>query len=223
MYLYELHCHTKEASACGASSAKEYVSFFKNLGYSGIFITDHFFNGNTCINPKLPWEERVSAFYNAYLLAKEEGEKQGIDVFFGFEYSYKWCHLLTYGLDKDWLLKNPDVLDLSPTDYLKRVRNDGGMVIHAHPFRDRVELVRLFPDLIDGVEIYNASQSDEANRRATLYAEMLSLPKVCGSDIHSTAKETLGAVGFEEKIIDVNDFIKKVKNNKANITKICRD
>lgn len=219
MYIYELHCHTSDASACASSNAKEYVEFFKNLGYSGIFITDHFFNGNTCIDPSLPWEERVEQFYNAFLSAKAEGEKCGLQVFFGFEYSYRWCHLLTYGLDKEWLLKNRNVLELSPTDYLKKVKEDGGMVIHAHPFRDKVELVRLFPDLVDGIETYNASQPDEANRRAKLYAEMLNLPQVSGSDIHSVNKKTLGAVAFENKITDINDFIKKVKNNEATIIK----
>lgn len=217
MYLYELHCHTMEASKCASSSGKEYIKFFKEQGYCGIFITDHFFNGNTCVDPLLPWEERVKEFAKGYKVAKEEGEKQGIDVFFGFEYSYHWCHLLTYGLDEQWLLSNPDVLSLSPADYLKKVKADGGMVIHAHPFRDGIELVHLFPDLIDAVEIYNASQPDEANRRALAYAEMLNLPTVAGSDIHSTSKKVLGTVGFDSKITDIKDFINKVKSNQAHI------
>ncbi|MEE0946935.1 MAG: PHP domain-containing protein [Acutalibacteraceae bacterium] len=223
MYLYELHCHTLETSRCASSSGKDYIKLYKDMGYSGIFITDHFFNGNTCVDPNLPWEERVGEFMTGYKIAKEEGEKQGIDVFFGFEYSYRWCHLLTYGLDEQWLLDNPDILSLSPADYLKKVREDGGMVIHAHPFRDGVELVRLFPDLVDGIEVYNASQPDEANRRALAYAEMLSLPTVAGSDIHSVNKTVLGAVGFESKITHINDFINKVKTNQAHIIKNRRD
>lgn len=219
MYLYELHCHTMESSRCASSSGKDYIKFFKDQGYSGIFITDHFFNGNTCVDPNLPWEQKVKEFIKGYEIAKEEGDKQSIDVFFGFEYSYKWCHLLTYGLCKDWLLKNPDVLSLSPADYLKKVRADGGMVIHAHPFRDGIELVHLFPDLIDGVEIYNSSQTDEANRRAKIYAEMLGLPTVAGSDIHCVDKKILGAVAFDSKITDIKDFISKVKNNQAHIIK----
>lgn len=224
MYLYELHCHTKETSKCASSSGKEYIKFFKEQGYSGIFITDHFFNGNTCVDPLLPWEQRVKEFMKGYEIAKQEGEKQGIDVFFGFEYSYNWCHLLTFGLDEQWLLSNPDILSLSPADYLKKVRADGGMVVHAHPFRDGIELVRLFPDLVDAVEVYNASQTEKANRRALAYGEMLGLPFVAGSDIHSTAKNTLGAVGFDSKITDINDFINKVKAGKANIIKkeICK-
>ena len=31
-------------------------------GYNGIIVTDHFFNGNTCVPEYLPWKERVDMF-----------------------------------------------------------------------------------------------------------------------------------------------------------------
>ena len=31
-------------------------------GYTGIFVTDHFFNGNTAVPADLPWRERVERF-----------------------------------------------------------------------------------------------------------------------------------------------------------------
>lgn len=42
MFKYETHLHTKESSRCGSTSAAEYPAYYKSLGYSGIFITDHF-------------------------------------------------------------------------------------------------------------------------------------------------------------------------------------
>lgn len=41
-YKYELHCHTSEVSRCAASSAKEAVEYYKNRGYDGIVITNHY-------------------------------------------------------------------------------------------------------------------------------------------------------------------------------------
>ena len=45
-YKYETHLHTKEGSACGTSFGAEYIQAFYDAGYSGIFVTDHFFGGN---------------------------------------------------------------------------------------------------------------------------------------------------------------------------------
>ena len=50
MYKYETHCHTAPVSKCGKASVKDTVSFYKQLGYDGIFITNHFLDGN--INPE---------------------------------------------------------------------------------------------------------------------------------------------------------------------------
>lgn len=71
MFKYETHLHTKESSRCGSTSAAEYPAYYKSLGYSGIFITDHFFNGNCRISNDLPWEDRVNMFCRSYELAKK--------------------------------------------------------------------------------------------------------------------------------------------------------
>lgn len=75
-YIYETHLHSCVASACGRSEPEEYIPYYKKLGYSGIFVTDHFFNGNTCIPDTLPWEERVNRYCLSYERAKAEGDKQ---------------------------------------------------------------------------------------------------------------------------------------------------
>ena len=82
LYLYETHLHTTAASACARSSGAEYISFYKSLGYAGIIVTDHFFNGNCSIPDNLPWEERVNLFCRGYEEAKAEGDRQGLQVFF---------------------------------------------------------------------------------------------------------------------------------------------
>lgn len=51
-FLYETHCHTQISSACAVSSAVELVDTYLKNGYTGIFITDHFINGNA----RVRWE-----------------------------------------------------------------------------------------------------------------------------------------------------------------------
>src|SRR5690554_4993817 len=114
---YETHAHTSESSTCAKITAKELVHFYKNRGFSGICVTDHFLNGNTTAPRSLPWAERIELFCGGYENACVEGRKTGLDVFFGWEYTYKATDFLTYGLDKEWLLDHPELLDLSLEEY----------------------------------------------------------------------------------------------------------
>ena len=57
MYRYELHCHTAKVSACSRLSAREMVDLYLANGYDGIFVTDHFLNGNTTVDKSLPYRD----------------------------------------------------------------------------------------------------------------------------------------------------------------------
>lgn len=216
-FKYETHCHTNVFSACATASPKEMVGKFHKLGYAGLIITEHFNGSCKYDKTQMTWKEYVDKLYESYLLAKEEGDKVGLDVFFGFEYAFHWAHFLILGLGKDWLLNNPDILDVYPEQVLNRVRQDGGFVVHAHPFRNGVDRVILFPDLIDAVEVVNANRSHLSNYRSLKYAQMLDLPKVAGSDIHRTAQERLACIVTDRKIKDVNDYIQIIKDGTFHI------
>lgn len=200
MYLYELHCHTAESSRCAKTSAAQMVRFYKEQGYSGLCVTDHFLNGNTAVDLSLPWEEQVAAFCRGYDAAREEGEKVGIDVYFAWEYTYcqKGNDFLTYGLDRDWLLRHPDCLTWPFREYCQRVQADGGLIIHAHPFREDwyIDMIRLCPDLVDGVETVSACRKPRENQMAELYADFYRLPRLAGSDNHTGPQRLLAAMGF---------------------------
>ena len=47
MFLYETHVHTIKASACAWNTPKEMVQAYKQAGYAGMILTDHFIKGNT--------------------------------------------------------------------------------------------------------------------------------------------------------------------------------
>ena len=88
-YLYETHMHTSEASACAGSTGAQMARAYKEAGYTGIIVTDHFFYGNTSVDRSLPWEEWVRRFCLGYEHAKAEGERIGLSVFFGWEACYE--------------------------------------------------------------------------------------------------------------------------------------
>ena len=154
LYKYETHIHTSESSKCGRMDGASFARLYKSLGYTGIIVTDHFYKGNTAVPRELPWNEWVTQFVKGYENAKTEGDRIGLDVFFAWEYSgYHGADFLIYGLDADWLYANPDQINWTTVEYMARVRESGGTVIHAHPFR-RPEKY-LIPEVTDGVEIIN--------------------------------------------------------------------
>ena len=73
-----------------------------------------------------------------YENARKEGEKLGLDVFFGWEFTLNpyAADFLTYNLDKEFLLDHPYIDRLSLEEYSKLVRKNGGLLIHAHPYRE---------------------------------------------------------------------------------------
>jgi len=209
-YRYEIHCHTKQGSACGRKTGAEVAERYKELGYTGVIITDHFFNGNCAVSPDLPWRERVERFFDGYEDAKATGDRIGLQVLYGWEYNYLTTEFLTYGLDKQWLIDNDDILTISPEEYCERVHRDGGYIVHAHPFRERayITYMRLFPHYVDAVETVNAAHHlfPDFDKRADFYADSYHLPKVAGSDYHFDYVGGLCAVDFEERLTDTKHF-----------------
>ncbi|MDD3959381.1 MAG: PHP-associated domain-containing protein [Oscillospiraceae bacterium] len=209
-YSIETHMHTSEGSLCAGASGREMARFYKHLGYSGIIVSDHFFNGNTTIPPHFPWHERVRLFCRGYENAAAEGKRIGLDVFFAWEYGYHGTEFLTVGLDKEWLLKNSDVLDWGVEEYLDRVRTDGAFVIHAHPFREApyIRKLRLFPDHVDAVEVINSRNSScEQDVKAYRYALKHGLAFTSGSDSHDAQVLPGGGMIFDRRPESSADLI----------------
>lgn len=57
---------------------------YKREGYTGILITDHFFNGSTTVPREGKWEDRATLFCENCHRAKARGDAAGLDVFFGW-------------------------------------------------------------------------------------------------------------------------------------------
>ena len=232
MYLYEMHTHTCISSRCGRFTPEEIVKTYFEQGYDGICVTDHFFNGNCSVDRSLPWQERVEAYCSAYEQVKAEGDKVGLNVFFGFEYSVRGASkdsmggtdFLIYGLDKQWLLsKDESILDMGVNDFMKMVKDEGGFVVQAHPFRlERAYMdhISLFPNFTDGVEVLNASPNTmgRANKLAKKYAKEYNFYRLAGSDAHQNAdREYFAVLKTVNKANTIEELIKEVKDRTTKV------
>ena len=70
-FLYETHLHTMEASACAGSSGAEMAKACHEAGYTGIFVTDHNWGGNTAVGKRLGWQEFMERFIRGYESARK--------------------------------------------------------------------------------------------------------------------------------------------------------
>ena len=226
MYRYETHCHTSPVSQCGKASVEDTVGFYQRIGYDGIFITNHFLDGN--INPvvrEMPYAEQVDYYFSDYEKAAAFGERIGIRVFPGVELSYKGTDFLIYGLEKEWYRAHPEIMAMKKTEELPFLMEAGALVIQAHPYREAfyIDHIRLFPRSVHGVEVINSSQVWEANEITEAYARQYGLLKTCGSDNHwgSEVFSKLREKGYRPEIagmssdtpIDsVQDFIAQIRS-----------
>ena len=219
MYKYETHLHTSPVSACASASVRENMEFYKSKGYDGIFITNHFIDGNIGFDRSKPYtyEEIINFYCSDYEEAKKLEDEIGIKVFFGIETTFGGTDFLVYGLDKEWYLSHPEIQDMEKSDQLKFYMENGALVIQAHPFREAsyIDHIRLFPRCIHGTEVVNASRGAFDNQMAKLYAEKYGLIEFAGSDNHIASRlDRLAGMEGEEPIENELDFVQKVKNGK---------
>ena len=236
-YYYDLHCHTQEGSACSDFPVREMVRFYKDRGYSGFVLADHF-SGNTAFqDPNMPWKDRVNAFCDIYETALDEVEKigGGIKVFLGMEFAIRsrpedirYCFgndFVITNLTREWILEHEDAFGLNFNLVCDAVHEAGGFVIHAHPFLEApwVRSIQLYPRKVDAVEIVNAGGSDFMNDNAKWYADRYNLPYTAGSDIHHASTKKLAAVETETPCETVVDLITAIKERKVNIRRFDAD
>ena len=222
-YKYETHLHTSEVSKCAHNTGAEMARAYKKAGYTGIFVTDHFFNGNCAIPRELGWKQKVNLFMRGYKSAKEEGEKLGLDVFFGWEFTLRpyAADFLTYNLDKEFLLAHPYIDRFPLKEYSELVRKNGGLLIHAHPYREAEYILyppRPKPHLVDGVEVNNTASNSPDNNNHLAWRLALKHPyliRISGTDIHTTEFAGLGGVAFRYRIKDSQHFIEALRAGDA--------
>lgn len=217
MYKYETHLHTSPVSRCAKASAEESLDFYKSLGYDGVFITNHFLDGNINIDYYEPYEKKIEFYFSDYKKAAVYGKKIGIKVFCGVELSHGGTDFLVYGLDEKWYLKHPEIMKMRKSEELAFLADHGALIIQAHPFREAgyIDHIRLYPRLIHGTEVINACRTEFENKMAEIYAENYNLYRFAGTDNHvAGGQKRLAGMQSEKPVDSVKAFISAVKSGK---------
>jgi len=166
----DFHVHTKERSACGRASEEEQIRAAMAAGLDAVVFTDHH---------RLVPEERLKELNDRYTPFK---------ILSGIEINTNGEDVLVLGL-QDVALESSK---WAYSDLHAFVREHGGFIILAHPFRYHpqvnIEVERFTPDAL---EVHSVNTPVAAKDRIRELASHLEIPLLCNSDAHST--DSLGA------------------------------
>ena len=211
-YRLELHAHSSPASGCSEVPADELVRVFKEAGYDGIALTNHFIANSDYTGSK---ENTIEMFKKDIYLAQETGDKLGIKVYAGAElrfHNHSNNDYLFFGYTLDEL---PDIFDYLNTDletFVKEYKKESSLLIQAHPFRNN--MIRMNSDLLDAIEAFNVHQNHNSRVAvAAKYAAAEGKIMTVGSDYHHPGFEGISATRTKVLPKDESELISIIKND----------
>ncbi len=213
IYKYDLHIHTSEVSGCGKIKSKDIVKMYKDIGYDGLVITDHYYEGFFENIKDSSWNKKAEDFLIGYRTAHEEAQKLNLKIFLGMELRFSGSEndYLVYGIDENFLLNNPELYKLSLEKFKELIKDKEIVIYQAHPFRTNCFSVD--PQLLNGVEVYNGNQrANSYNNQSYESAKKNNLLMVSGSDFHEKEDLATGGIITNERINDNKELVKILKN-----------
>lgn len=151
--LIDLHAHTSPISPCCKGLADRIISDDMAAGIDGVVLTNHY--QKSYVEDRFgTLDNFAKAYTDEYHKMKLLGDEKGFKVFYGMEISmepYNRLHMLVYGITPEFTLEHPDVFDLDHEQLYKLVKDNGGMLVQAHPFREAKHKVMEL-SLLDGLE-----------------------------------------------------------------------
>ena len=110
-YKFDTHVHTAETSPCGNLTAADTIALYKKAGYSGLCITDHYYQGYFESLEAHSWTERMDQYLIGYRCARQAGEMAGMTVLLGAELRLEGSNndYLLFGVTEQFLYDFPEL------------------------------------------------------------------------------------------------------------------
>lgn len=208
-YKYEMHCHTGCVSRCGRVEPERIVQLYKEKGYNGIVVTDHYspmtFTPNWC-------PQRQIDFYLSGYRRMKDYAGDDFTVLLGLELRHYFTanDYLIYGVDEEFFFNAGNLMLPWEKQVFEMCKDKGYLVFQAHPFRTGIRQCN--PDYIDGVEVYNGKTNKQQNSKALEWAKSNNKLMVSGSDFHTVKNLAKGGIITDSPIKSNKDLLEALKS-----------
>lgn len=207
-YRIEMHAHSHPISYCGEASPKQVVEIYRELGYHGLVLSNHFAYGGGLLGEEGTKEELLDRYIGAYEEAKTEAEKYGMQVYLVAElrFAENINDYLLYGADREILSEAYDLLSGTLAEYRQKANLSKSLLIQAHPFRKGME--RMDASLLDGAETFNMHPGHNAAIGLSVkYAKENGLTiTTAGSDFHHLNVKHEGVSALRTRTLPKDSF-----------------
>ncbi|MQY68889.1 MAG: PHP domain-containing protein [Hadesarchaea archaeon] len=190
MLRIDMHVHTSH-SYDGLCSVEDAVKAAKAKGLNGIAITDH----NT-----------ISGHHEA-----KKFSKRSFIIIPGVEISSADGHILGLGVNE--LVPQ----ELSARETVKRIKEQGGIAIAAHPFALGRKPNLVYRAKFDAIEAFNSRALFFSNPLARRFAERNRFPMVAGSDAHHRDEIGLASTTLNCKP-NIDSILEQIRRGETSIS-----
>ncbi len=191
--IIDTHIHTSEFSRDSSLPVESAVLKARETGLDGICITDH---------------ESMGILD----LADDLTRQYGLLVIPGVEILTDLGDIIVFGTS-DIPFRNVKAREL-----IRRVSEQGGITVSAHPFRDNGRGMGnniINTPGLSAIEVMNGRTRSIHNSMAYSLAAEMGLPSLGGSDAHTIEEVGRYATFFMDEITSVNDFIRSIKSGRT--------
>ncbi len=223
----DMHVHCLPVSLCARVNYNEVPLLFKNGGINAFVLVNHCYPKHT---NKLgeTFEQQAQEYLNTFLKCKEEGEKQGVKVFFGVELKLinetGTPEFLLYGISEETFLTTYPLYNLSQKELFSFCNKHNILMVQAHPFREEQSYAPANPNYMHGIEVYNPHPYFDARfEQGINLAKENNLLKTAGSDFHYEDQVGNAGMIIPDNITDqfmLRDYLRQkecIIYNKENI------
>ena len=125
-------------------------------------------------------------------------------------------HYLVYGITREILCAYPELHTYGIERFSEIAKKHGLFVVQAHPHRDGQCCP--MPQYVDGFEVHNSNpRHEDFSEKSEAVAREYGLSMIGGSDAHRDEDVAGSGIETEEKIENVEQFIRLVKEGKAKV------
>lgn len=194
----DLHVHSG-FSVCASTNYIEAVDLFAEQGMDFVLCNHYNALYTTSYGGAYPESKLPNRFVEEFYKAKEYGLTKGVKVFFGIEVAIvmpdcPYAEYLIYGATPQFLLDNPRMYELSQDQLYKLCKDNGLMLVQAHPFRKEQGHFPHDMTKVDGVELNCHYRFLREEQKVRELAKNNNLIITCGSDFHKAGQQGSGGI-----------------------------